>query len=78
VTRRKIGKAYFYKAVTRRQSAFRRSLRDLVNAYCEGSTQALLVSLLRSEKLSPRELLELQRLAESAPGADSVPPGKKP
>lgn len=76
VTRRKVGKAYFYKAATRRQSAFRRTLRDLVNTYCEGSTQSLLVSLLKSERLSDRELLELKRLAESGDAPSST--GKQP
>jgi len=64
VTRRKEGKAYFYKAVTRRHSAFRQSLRKMVDAYCDGSTQALLMNLLRSEKLTDDELLKLKRLAD--------------
>jgi predicted transcriptional regulator len=65
VSRRQVGKAYVYKAVTRRESAFRKTVRDLVNAYCDGSTQALLVSLLRNEKLSDHELLELKRIADA-------------
>ncbi len=63
IKRRKVGKAYFYKAVTRRQSAFRSTLRELVDSYCDGSTEALLMNLLRSEKLSDDELLQLKRLA---------------
>ena len=70
VTRRKVGKAFFYKAVTQRQSALRETLRKMVEAYCDGSTQALLMSLIRAEKLTDDELLKLKRLAdegESAP-----------
>lgn len=64
IVRRKVGKAYFYKAVTPKQSAFRSTLRDLIDSYCSGSTQALLLNLIRSEKLSEAELMELKRLAD--------------
>lgn len=69
VTRRKVGKAYVYKAVTRRQSAFRQTLRELVDTYCDGSTHALLLNLLRAEKLDDDELLHLARLAEEGQAA---------
>jgi BlaI family penicillinase repressor len=64
VTRRKVGKAYLYKAATRRGSAFRSTMRDLIDAYCDGSTKKLILNLIRSEKLSQTELLELKRLAD--------------
>ena len=64
VRRRKQGKAYFYKAVTRRQSAFKQTLRRTAEAYCDGSMQSLLMSLIRSEKISEDELLQLKRLAD--------------
>jgi predicted transcriptional regulator len=64
VARRKAGKAYYYKAVTRQNSAFRQTLRKMIDAYCEGSTEALLMTLLRSEKLTDDELLKLKRLAD--------------
>lgn len=64
VTRRKVGKAYFYKAMTRQQSAFRSTLRELLDAYCAGSMQTLLLNLIRTEKLSEEELVELKRLAD--------------
>ena len=64
VTRRKEGKVYFYKAMTRRHSAYRQTLRKMVDTYCNGSTQALLMNLLRSEKLTDDELLKLKRLAD--------------
>jgi BlaI family penicillinase repressor len=72
IRRRKIGKAYYYQAVTRRQSALRETLREFVDIYCAGSTQALLLNLIRSEKLSAEQLLELKRLAdEPSPGRSS-------
>jgi predicted transcriptional regulator len=63
VSRRKDGKAFCYKAVTPQKSAFRETLRGLVDAYCGGSMQALLLNLIRSEKLTGEELIELERLA---------------
>lgn len=67
VTRRKVGKAFFYKAATRRQTAFRATLRELVDAYCDGSTKGLVLNLIRHERLSEKELLELKQLADGGP-----------
>jgi BlaI family penicillinase repressor len=64
VTRRQVGKAYFYKAKTKRESAFFRTLREIINSYCEGSPQALVMALIKSERLSEAELLRLKQLAE--------------
>ncbi|NLS95103.1 MAG: BlaI/MecI/CopY family transcriptional regulator [Planctomycetaceae bacterium] len=67
ISRRKVGKAYYYKAVTRQQSAFSETVREVIDAYCGGSAQALLLNLIRSEKLSEEELVELKRLADGEP-----------
>ena len=67
VSRRKVGKAFHYKAVTRRQTAFRSTLREMVDAYCEGSAKNLVLNLIRAEKLSETELLQLKRLADEGP-----------
>jgi len=66
VTRRKVGKAYFYRAKTRREHAFRHTLRSLLDTFCSGSAEGLLVRLIKSEKLSDKELLELKRIADEA------------
>lgn len=68
VTRRRVGKAYYYKAVTRSRSAFRTMLAELVETYCGGSVPALVMNLIKSEKLSEAELLELKRLADEERG----------
>lgn len=73
IARRKVGKAFFYKAITPKQSAFRSTLRELIDSYCSGSTQALLLNLIRSEKLSEAELVELKRLADD----ESPPPARR-
>ena len=67
LTRRAKGKAFYYRAKTRRESTFRSMLGDLVDTFCGGSTEALLCELLAKEKLSREELLELQRLAQQQP-----------
>src|SRR3954468_19888646 len=68
VARRRVGKAYHYKAVTRSRSAFRTMLGEVVDTYCGGSVSALVVNLIRSEKLSEADLLELKRMADEAQG----------
>ena len=65
--RRRKGRAYYYRAKTRRASAFRTMLRELVDVCCDGSSEALLCHLIKSERLSEKELLRLKRLAESRP-----------
>lgn len=75
VTRRRQGKAFFYRPKTRRESTFRTMLRDLVDIFCEGSSEALLCHLLAKEDLSPDELLELQRAArQEAPAPQPAAP----
>lgn len=64
VSRRKVGKTYYYKAVTRRNTAFRSTIREIAEAYCDGSAKKLILNLIRTEKLSKAELLELKRLAD--------------
>jgi predicted transcriptional regulator len=64
VSRRKVGKAYLYRARTLRQRAFSTMLTDLVETFCAGSVEELLLTLVRKEKLSEEDLLELKRLAD--------------
>jgi BlaI family transcriptional regulator, penicillinase repressor len=67
VVRRRVGKAYYYRAKTRRQSTFRSMLRDLTRVCCDGSVETLLCQLIRSQKLSEADLLELKRLSDELP-----------
>ena len=75
IVRRRVGKAYFYKAKTRRESTFRSMVRDLTRVCCEGSVQTLLCQLIRSEKLSEADLVALKRLSED--NAQSTDPPEK-
>ena len=76
VTRRLVGKAYYYKPATRPRSAFRSMLGELVDVYCGGSVQALVMNIIKSERLSEDELLELKRLADSG-DSTATPPVKR-
>ena len=64
VVRRKEGKAFFYKSATRQKSIFRSMVRELTDVFCQGSAEALLMNLIRAQRLSDEDLLELKRLAE--------------
>ncbi|MFK7769445.1 MAG: BlaI/MecI/CopY family transcriptional regulator [Mariniblastus sp.] len=66
VKRRMIGKAYHYKAVTKIGTTFKNSISELVDVFFDGSTDALIMSLIKSEKLSEAELIELKRMANPA------------
>jgi BlaI family penicillinase repressor len=77
LTRRAIGKAFYYRPKTKRESVFRSMLRDLIDTFCGGSSEALLCHLVAKEKLSPEELIELQRLAQSKSTPGNSSKGKK-
>ena len=64
VTRRKVGKAFHYKPATRPRSALRSVFGELVDTYCGGSIQTLVLNIFRSEKLSESDLIALKRLAD--------------
>lgn len=67
VVRQRVGKAYYYRAKTRRESTFRTMLRELTRVCCDGSVETLLCNLIRTQKLSEADLLELKRISEEAP-----------
>ncbi|MFA6242894.1 MAG: BlaI/MecI/CopY family transcriptional regulator [Candidatus Hydrogenedentales bacterium] len=73
VSRRKVGKAYYYKAKTHRDRAFRGMMRELVATFCGGSTRRLMAFLIKNENLSAAELEELARAAEEDPEDDKRP-----
>ncbi len=71
-TRRLVGKSYYYKAATRSRSAFRSMLGELLDSFCGGSVQALVMNIIKTERLSEQELLELKRLADQDDSAPST------
>ncbi len=67
LVRRRVGKAFFYRAKTGRRSTFRTMLREVSRVCCDGSVKSLLCQLIQTEKLSEEDLLELKRLSEGSP-----------
>ena len=63
VTRRKKGKAYFYKAKKHRHTQFARTMQRMAEVFAGGSKSGLIFELLKREKLTPDELKELRRMA---------------
>jgi BlaI family transcriptional regulator, penicillinase repressor len=64
ITRRQVGKAFFYKAKTQQNRAFHSMLKDLVDVFCGGSKKHLLLTLVKSEKLSDEQLAEIKAIAD--------------
>ncbi len=66
ITRRKAGKAYFYKARTKQKRAFRSMLGDLADAFSDGSLRGLLFQLAEEEQLTEADIKELQSFIKDA------------
>ena len=71
VTRRKVGKAYYYKARTPRQSTLKKMTRRLAEVFCGGSSAALIAHLIKSEELSEEDIRQLKRIAEMKVGSEA-------
>ncbi len=63
VSRRRDGRAFYYKAITPQQRAYKSMLRELIDNFCDGSARQLMLNLAEQEKLSDEDLRELSRLA---------------
>ncbi len=77
VTRRKIGKAFFYSAKTPKQSALKRATDRLADVFCGGSAVALIGQLIESQdNLSEHDINELRRIAAQRTSSEK-PPGNE-
>jgi predicted transcriptional regulator len=63
VTRRKEGKAFFYRARSRRAAQFSQAMQRMAEIFTGGSKADLILELLRREKLSPKDLAALREIA---------------
>lgn len=71
VTSNKSGLAFVYRPRISREQVTRSRLHTLVNQLFDGAAGPLVLQLIRSEKLTPQEIGELQRLIEELdPGAE--------
>ncbi len=73
VTRRKVGKAYYYQARSPRDNAFNGMVQELASVFFGGSTRRLAAHLAQSENLSPDEIEELRRVAGEAEREEASP-----
>ena len=56
------GRAFVFRPLIRRRDVHRLSIREMMAKYFTGSRTELLVELLRDERISPKELRELENL----------------
>ena len=61
VTRRTEGRAYVYRPAVAAQDAATFAIRRIVNRYCQGSVERLLVGLLENEVVSPEQVRRILR-----------------
>jgi BlaI family penicillinase repressor len=64
VASNKSGMAYVYRAVLTRDKVTRSRLRSMLRQLYDGAAAPLVLELMRSEKFTPEEITELQKLIE--------------
>ena len=64
LVRKKQGKAFLYRARSRRGAQFARTMDRMAEIFTGGSKTELILELLRHEKLSAEEVATLQKIAE--------------
>lgn len=62
VKRRLKDRAYFYQAVTSRQTAISQAVGDMLDRFFGGSADGLLMNLLEARRLTPEKLARIQNL----------------
>ena len=67
IVRRKVGKAYYYKARTKQRRSLKEEIKRLADAFAQGSSVALIAQLVRMENLSDEDIRELRKIAEEKP-----------
>ena len=71
VKRRLCGKAYEYRPVLTRERAAREAIGDMVDRLFGGSTEALLMSLVKAKQLDAKTLAELKKGLEQPDNIES-------
>lgn len=63
VVRRKVGKAYFYKAATARRGVFKTMAKRMADVFCQGSRVGLIAELIEAEDMTREQIEELKSFA---------------
>lgn len=66
--RRRVGKAYAYKAITPKRRAFTAMVRELADTFFDGSVRSVMMNLAEQESLSESDLEELRKAAKKKSG----------
>jgi len=74
VGRRKKGKAYYYRALTTRDSSLKKMAKRMSDVFSQGSTKGLIAALVATEKLSEKDIEELKQIAV---GTSTAKKGKR-
>ena len=69
IARRKSGKAYLYKAKKTQKGVLSKMAKNMAQVFSDGSTAGLIAQLIETEKLSPKDIDQLRKIAEEAPSA---------
>ncbi|MCA9015262.1 MAG: BlaI/MecI/CopY family transcriptional regulator [Planctomycetaceae bacterium] len=65
LTRKRSGRAYVYSPKVKRETHFQQMVRRLAEVFTGGSTGQLLMELAQQERLTPEELKQLKKIANS-------------
>ena len=77
ITRKKVGKAYYYAARTRSQRTLGQTVRRLADVFSGGSAAALIAQMIETSDLSPEEIREARDRGLAAEKGESVQERKK-
>ena len=77
VVREKRGKTFYYRAKSSERSLMSRMARAMAQVFSGGSTADLIAQLIKNEKLSPREIEQLRRIADEKTSPESARLSKK-
>lgn len=68
VARALVGRAYEYRPLQNRETARKSAVRDLLNRMFDGSSEALVMNMLKAKQIDAAKLAELARKVDSAEG----------
>lgn len=69
VTRKKVGKAFYYQAKTSQRSVFEKFTRRLINVFGGGSAVALIGRMIDLEMMSEEDIEQLRKFSSGTAGA---------
>jgi predicted transcriptional regulator len=62
----KAGRAHVYRPLVSQEQARKKAVRHMVKSLFDGSPEALVLSIMKNEKLEPKDLARLQKMIEES------------